>query len=382
MTMWQRKITAAYQSIYGQVSLAEWLQETVWQKVELHKKSKLCRVVYQRELAFTAEELQKLEPVFQKLLPPGLQVELIQNGSPSAAAAENEKIAEQRTEKDRDALLKDGLVALYRKKPKAKLWLLSCDYTWAGTNQLTISFPSQAAKDTCKKLGVADFLTDYLNQGLGTSCSVSLQFEQELQQSIMAAAEKREEKIIASALTAQKVAWGYSGPIYGKFIYGSPIAISAVFNREDFCVVRGEILAVTESSLKSGKTVYLLTIYDDTGYLPLKISAAKDKEFFPEYLIPGQWIKCRGKYGMDRFSGDVLFSVFDVEGISHPVWGSDLADEKRVELALHTKESSFDSIIPVKQGVYTAAKWGHSGIGVTDLHSVAAFPELAPWTLF
>ncbi len=375
--MWRQRITAAYQSIYGQVSLADWLQETVWQKVELHKKSKLCCVVYQRETAFTAEELQKLEPVFQKLLPPGLQVELIQSGATSAAAAENEEIKEERTEKDKDVLLKDGLVSLYGKKPKAKLWLLSCDYTWTGTNQLTISFPSQVAKDTCKKLGVDDFLADYLNQELGCICSVSLQFEQELQQSIMAAAEKREEKIIASALTAQKVAWGYSGPIYGKFIYDSPIAISAVFDRDDFCVVRGEILAVTESSLKSGKTVYLLTIYDDTGYLPLKISAAKDKNFYPEYLTPGQWIKCRGKYGMDRFSGEVLFSVFDVEGISHPVWGSDLADEKRVELALHTKASSFCSIIPVAQGVYTAAKWGQHGIGVADLHSVAAFPKLA-----
>lgn len=375
--MWQQKIAAAYQSVYEEVSLPDWLIETLWQKVELHKKSRLCRVVYQRGIAFTSEEEEKLEKVFAKLLPPGLHVELIWDGGNAVSVTENQELDPQKAAKGKDAVLKDGLIALYEKKPKAKLWLLSCGYTWTEADKLTISFPSQAAKDTCGKLGVDRFLAEYLSSKLGKPYSVSLQFEQELQQSIMAAAEKREEKIIASALTAQKVSWGYSGPIYGKFIYDSPIAISAVFDREDFCVVRGEIIAVTESSLKSGKTVYRLTIYDDTGYLPLKISAAKDKEFFPEYLTPGQWIKCRGKYGMDRFSGEVLFSVFDVEGISHPVWGSDLADEKRVELALHTKESSFDSIIPVAQGVYTAAKWGQYGIGIADLHSVAAFPAFA-----
>ncbi|MCI8336103.1 MAG: PHP domain-containing protein [Peptococcaceae bacterium] len=380
--MWQQKIAAAYEKVTGVADLPDWLSQVVWQKVELHKKSKLCRVVYQRQVVFRPEELQQLEMVFHSLLPSGIQIEIVKDEAIMEMEPKQEQSSEpqaaEETEKllSKEAVLAEALAALYEAKPKAKLWLLSCEYTWQEENQLQISFPSQVAKDTCGKLQVGVFLENDLSSRLDCHCQVKLCYEQELQTSIMAAAEKREEKIIASALTAQKVSWGYSGPIYGKFIYDSPIAISAVFDREDFCVVRGEILAVAESSLKSGKTVYLLTIYDDTGYLPLKISAGKDKEFFPEHLVPGQWIKCRGKYGMDRFSGEVLFSVFDVEGISHPVWGSDLADEKRVELALHTKASSFASVIAVEQGVYTAAKWGQHSIGVADRHSVAAFPGL------
>ena len=72
--MWQQKIAAAYRSRYGEANLPDWLSQVAWQKVELHKKSKRCRVLYQRQSAFTAEELEKLEGVFHLLLPADIQV--------------------------------------------------------------------------------------------------------------------------------------------------------------------------------------------------------------------------------------------------------------------------------------------------------------------
>lgn len=369
--MWQEKIAQCYKKIFATDNLPLWLEQVAWQKVELHKKSRLCRVFYQKETSFSVAELQIMEQVFARLLPQGVGI-----------AFEWQQVEKKlsRTEATnpagKESVLAETLTALYEKKPKAKLWLLSCQYTWGKEPELKISFPSQAARDTCEKLGVGQFLADGLTEKLAMPVTVNLCYEQSLQSAIMAAAEKREEKIIASALTAQKVTKGYSGFIYGKYIYDSPIPIQSVFERDDFCVVRGEIITVTQSALKSGKEIYLLSIFDDTGYLQVKISVGKDKEFAPEYLTPGQWVKCRGKYGMDRFSGEVLFSAYDVEGVTNPIWGSDIADEKRVELCLHTKETPFCSLIPVEQGVYTAAKWGQHGIGVADKHSVASFPAL------
>ena len=168
--MWQQKIAAIYQQLYHVTEVPIWLAETIWQKVELHKKSKVCRVFYQRETSFTSEEFSVVTALFGAMLPKDVSIELLWEKSNNMV---------KHVVVGKDAALEQGLALLYEKKPKAKLWLLSSGYTWRDENKLEISFPSQVAKDTCERLGVAAFLEAHLGDSLGNTCQVILCYEEE-----------------------------------------------------------------------------------------------------------------------------------------------------------------------------------------------------------
>ena len=84
----------------------------------------------------------------------------------------------------------------------------------------------------------------------------------------------------------------------------------------------------------------------------------------------------KGMARVQKYSGELMLYANDVN-YADPVYRQDTAEEKRVELHLHTRMSTMDGLTELSAAFKTAARWGHKALAVTDHGVVQAFPEAA-----
>ncbi len=82
-----------------------------------------------------------------------------------------------------------------------------------------------------------------------------------------------------------------------------------------------------------------------------------------------------GRVQVDKFDNEPFLSPFGIKRIKTQE-RMDKAEEKRVELHLHTNMSQMDAVITPAELIDTAVRWGHKAIAVTDHGNVQAFPEV------
>ena len=123
------------------------------------------------------------------------------------------------------------------------------------------------------------------------------------------------------------------------------------------------------------RKIYSVSITDYTGSINLKIRAGENENCDKwESLGNGETLIIKGDCAYDKYERDYVIYPYDVLKVSRKKRMDD-AEEKRVELHLHTKMSSMDGFCDTKQAVKTAHRMGHRAIAITD-HGVAqGFPD-------
>ena len=162
--------------------------------------------------------------------------------------------------------------------------------------------------------------------------------------------------------------------LLGKKIRGKPLSIKEL-PEEGTAVTEGKVFKAETRSLKSGKTMSLFMITDFTSSLTVKIFPRNTQDPAPG-IKEGLWLRVRGKIRYDEFQKEPVMIAQSIQVIS-PRLPRDEAEEKRVELHLHTKMSAMDSVVELEEAVKLAASWGHTALAVTDHGVVQAFPEAA-----
>lgn len=168
--------------------------------------------------------------------------------------------------------------------------------------------------------------------------------------------------------------------LFGSAIRERPIPMNKLEADGSFVTVWGQIFkSESRTNRDNTKTNYTLYITDKTNSIGLKIWADhkrdKDKIEVLENLKKGDCIVVNGIYDYDEYAKGNLLSRPKAMALVTPYTRTDNAEEKRVELHLHTKMSQMDAVSTAETLITRAAEFGHKAVAITDHGVVQAFPE-------
>ena len=134
---------------------------------------------------------------------------------------------------------------------------------------------------------------------------------------------------------------------------------------------------------KSGLTIgtLKLTDYTDSIYAKVFINDKDELALLKNKIKMGSWYLIRGSVKMDNYSKEITINLRDMNVLEKDIEERiDDAEEKRVELHVHTQLSQMDGICAVDLKKHTnaiidrAIKWGHRAIAITDHNGCQGFP--------
>ena len=165
--------------------------------------------------------------------------------------------------------------------------------------------------------------------------------------------------------------------IWGKIYKGESRAISEIYQEENKVIVCGHISNFKETELRTKRILISFDIVDKTDGLSCKVFF-KDKQEFDTSFIKikdGLFAQIYGDVAPDKYARqDLVMTVKGLQILSEEQ-RMDNSVEKRVELHLHTRMSSMDSMLSVDKLMKTLARWKHTSVAVTDHGVVQSFPE-------
>lgn len=180
--------------------------------------------------------------------------------------------------------------------------------------------------------------------------------------------------VISSANGGAAVSTG--SQLYGRETKQKPIPMSAVNLESGKVTIEGDVVAVTSRSLQRGGGVLCFDITDRTNSVRVSryLRADDDKSILDKISV-GDHLTVQGEVTYSKYDDDLVMDPRSITKGKKTVRTDD-AEEKRVELHLHTRFSAMDALTDPAAVVARAAYWGMPAVAVTD-HGVAqAFPDM------
>jgi len=150
------------------------------------------------------------------------------------------------------------------------------------------------------------------------------------------------------------------------------VPIESIDMEQNGVVTPGEVVAADKRTLRTSRILVTFDLWDHTDTITCKLFLDLDDEA-PDITV-GEWLKVKGDIQFQSFEQELALIVQQFNRIDPPAPVEDRAEQKRVELHLHTKMSGLDGVTDVEEVVKQAAAWGHPAIAITDHGVVQAFP--------
>lgn len=164
--------------------------------------------------------------------------------------------------------------------------------------------------------------------------------------------------------------------LFGRLFRPEPIAISQVTLDMSRVCVQGEVFAVNHRELpKRNAWVISFDITDYTSSIRVNQFMENEKaQPIVEKIKTGMWVVIQGKVSQDRYDNEMILQPNNILQGKKPE-RQDTAEEKRVELHLHTRYSALDALADPGDLVRQAIKWGHPAVAITDHGVCQGFPD-------
>ncbi|MBQ9947202.1 MAG: PHP domain-containing protein, partial [Oscillospiraceae bacterium] len=163
---------------------------------------------------------------------------------------------------------------------------------------------------------------------------------------------------------------------YGKGISEEPLRMAESFNEGDEVTLWGEVFKTDEKTSRDGNT-FIFTAYfsDKTSSEIIKIiTPAENSDTIKSNIKAGKAIILTGRFEYDTFAKVLNIRPYSIASLKLKQ-KKDNAEEKRVELHMHTNMSDMDALTPAGDLVKQAFAWGHKAVAITDHGNVQAYPE-------
>ncbi len=249
-------------------------------------------------------------------------------------------------------------------------------------NVFTVNF-LRSGRDICINAGADKYLEEYIKAHFNRNITVEFIGKDCNEEDFL----RKQQEIDSSNKTLRPQAQYENFPdvpldfntvktIIGNFKYQKPKAMEEVTYEDGQVFVWGDVFKYEKRETKDGKRYIIeFNITDNTGSFGCKFFDTKEQlEYLDSKIKDGVTVLVRGVLGYDDYKKDFVIRpncVATIEKLDFV----DEAEEKRVELHLHTNMSAMDAMSSAKSIVKRAMKWGHKAVAITDHGCVQAFPE-------
>ncbi len=167
--------------------------------------------------------------------------------------------------------------------------------------------------------------------------------------------------------------------VFGKAFTGqqTPISEISLERVRERIIIEGRVFAVEHRETRKNNAVVIsFDVTDYNGSIRVKdfMMDGTGKPIMESIKAPGAWVRVQGQIDYDKYSAEVIVRPSAICYADEPQ-RVDTAEEKRVELHLHTTMSLMDALTKTGEAVATAARWGHKAIAITDHGVASSFPD-------
>ena len=164
--------------------------------------------------------------------------------------------------------------------------------------------------------------------------------------------------------------------IYGRPTKKRPVPMETLTLESGRVCVEGDVVAVNSRDTKKGGAVLGFDLTDRTSTIHVsRYFRQDDDKSVIKRIAVGDHLTVQGEIAYNKFDDDMVLEPSCILKGKRTI-RPDKAEEKRVELHLHTRFSALDALCDPAAVVKRAADWGMPAVAVTD-HGVAqAFPDM------